>query len=310
MTLDDAIAQACDRVGIVPPRHGGARSGQWVRTDTVAPRGKGDGSLIFDEDRATAYNWKTGEKATVWVKSEFTVADRSRFAQRRVEDRRQERERAERARDTARRIIAAARFEPHAYLRTKGFPLDLALAAPAETVRTIGGDYLVPDGGTSAIVVPATIGPRLASVQLIWGDGTKKFLFGGNMSGASHRISGGAATWLCEGYATALTVQMALRGMNRRDGVLVCFSAANIAKVARNISWPCYIAADHDASPPARPDQFGGLGAGEYFARQAARPYAMPPEVGTDFDDLRQDEGIFAVQRVLSKVIREATPMR
>ncbi|WP_299641045.1 toprim domain-containing protein [Devosia sp.] len=162
----------------------------------------------------------------------------------------------------------------------------------------------MPHGAKAAIVVPARIGQRLASVQLIWANGTKRFLYGGDMGGAAHRIATGGDTWLCEGYATGLSLRLALKGLNRRDTVLVCFSAANIAKVASVVRGRCFIAADHDAPPKAKPDQFGGLGAGEHFARKAERPYLMPPAEGMDVNDLHQEAGIFEVQRLISMLIR------
>lgn len=306
MTLDDAIVQACNSVGIVPPR--AKQAGKWHRTDTEGKNGKGDGSVIFDEDRVTAYNWQTGDNTTVWLKNEFTIEERRKIARRRADDDRKERERAAKAAELACAILSASRMGAHQYLAAKGFAGEKAPIIGADNVRSIAGSYLVPAGGQEAIIVPARGGNGISSLQLIWESGEKKFLFGGSMAGAAHRIASGRATWLCEGYATALSIRTALSGLSRRDGVVVCFSASNIVKVARLIEGPCYIAADHDAPPKAKPDQFGGIGAGEYFAMQAGKPYAMPPQLGDDFNDMHQSDGIFAVQRVLAKLIREARP--
>ncbi|WP_417585097.1 toprim domain-containing protein [Pelagibacterium sp.] len=305
MMLSDAIARACADVGVVPPK-GAVAMRRWIPADTLAKNGKGDGRLICDEDRVTAVNWQTGDKATVWLKDQFTPADKKRFAERRAKDARADREKAARAASIASKIIGASKPGHHPYLTAKGFPDETAPVIAAEKVRELVGDYIVPEGAKSALVVPARIGSAITSVQLIWSDGTKKFLYGGEMGRAAHKIATGADTWLCEGFATGLSIRAALRGSSRRDTILVCFSAANIAKVAKTIKGRCYIAADCDAPPAAKPEQFNGLGAGEFFARQAGRPYTMPPVVGTDFNDLHQSEGIFAVQRVLSRLIREA----
>lgn len=307
MTLDEAIARACASVGIVPPR-GRQPMRKWIAADTLAKNGKGDGRIILDEERVTAVNWQTGDKTTVWLREERTVEDRKRYAQARRAQDAEDRKRAERAADIARQIIAAARPGPHAYLARKGFRDEQALAIAKSDVARIGGAYLVPSGAAEAIVIPARIGKRITSVQLIWEDGTKKFLYGGEMGGAAHRISTGRDTWLCEGYATALSVRAALQGLNRPSTILVCFSASNIARVADALSRQarCFVAADNDAPPAARPEQFDGMGAGEYFARKAGRPYVIPPELGTDFNDFHVDQGIFAVQRVLMKLHREA----
>jgi putative DNA primase/helicase len=304
MTLDEAIMKACEAVSVVPTKS--LAMGKWLRTDAIGKNGKGDGSVILDEERVTAYNWQTGEKQTVWLKEERTPEDRRQFAKRRDDERRQERERSERAARIAEQIIAAAKPATHPYLAVKGFPDEHPLTVAAEAVARIGGDYLVPEGARLALVVPARIGARVTSLQLIWADGTKKFLYGGDMGGAFHRIATGGETWLCEGYATGLSLRLALKGLNRRDTVLVCFSAANVVKVAQAVRGRCFIAADNDPPPKAKPDQFGGLGAGEYFARKAGRPYLMPPMVGMDVNDFHLSAGIFAVQRLITNMTREA----
>jgi putative DNA primase/helicase len=305
MILEEAIGQACASVGVASPRSRTLR--RWLRTDAIGKNGKGDGSVMLDDRRVTAWNWQTGEKATVWLDTERPVRDRQRYARQREDERRLEQARAARAAQIAFQLVAAAMAAPHPYLAGKGFPDERPLTVNAEHVRDIGGGYLVPAGAARAILVPARIGTRITSVQLIWPDGTKKFLYGGDIGGASHRIAtGNGGTWLCEGYATGLSLRLALKGLSRRDTVLVCFSAANITRVAETVVGRCFVAADHDAPPKAKPDQFGGLGAGEFFARKAGRPYLMPPDAGLDVNDLHRRDGIFAVQRLIANLIREA----
>jgi len=232
-----------------------------------------------------------------------------RFAERRKKDRRAETERAANASKLATRMVREAEQAAHPYLRRKGFPDEPALTLSAQMVRELAtaeagrkaGDYLVTDEGQAAIVVPAWISAHISSVQLIWEDGTKKFLFGGNMGGAFHRLASGNDTWLCEGYATGLSLRAALRGINRQDTVLVCFSASNVAKVSAAIGGRCYIAGDHDRPQP----QFGDIGTSEFFARKAGRRYVLPPELGDDFNDMHMKDSIFAVQRLLADFLRE-----
>lgn len=81
--------------------------------------------------------------------------------------------------------------------------------------------------------------------------------------------------------------------------VLCCFSASNILAVARQINGRAFIAADHDKPLP----QFGGIGTGEHYAQQTGLPFAMPPVLQTDFNDMHQAESIFAVQRVLTSIM-------
>lgn len=305
MTIDDAIQQACATVGIITPRVQ-IVLGKWVPTDTTSGKnGKGDGRIIVNETHVTAFNWQTGETATVSTLVDVSIKERKEIGARARVQRAERRQLAERAATDAKEMLHTAKLASHPYLDRKSLYAVKAAVIAADDVKRIAGRYLVPDNAKSAIVVPARVATgALTSCQLIWEDGTKKFLYGGAMAGAAHRLCKGNATWLCEGFATGVSIRAALSQMKRSDGVLVCFSASNIAAVARSVSGPCFIAADHDSAPKSNPDQFSGLGAGEHYARQAGKPYAMPHDVGTDFDDMRQADGLFAVQAALLKAIR------
>jgi putative DNA primase/helicase len=299
MTIDEAVEQACASVGIRTPR--GRAFGRWLKTDTLdGKRGKGDGRVIINEMHATAWNWRTGESVTVGCGSPSNDPERKqRFAQEQAKRRDEEREKAKRAARIAGELIEAARLGEHAYLADKGFKDERAMIVDRRAVERIVGRYLVPDGAAQAIVVPARLGPVITSAQLIWEDGTKKFLFGGEVGGTSHRISTGTDTWLCEGFATGLSVRAALKSLRVSATVLCCFSASNITAVARAVRGRCFIAADHDQPL----DQFGGLGAGEHYARQTGFPYGFPPDLKADFNDMHQQAGIFAVQRALTSIM-------
>lgn len=298
MNVEDAILQACSGVGIHPPkRHA---YGKWLKTDTLTGKsGKGDGRVIIDDFRVTAWNWQTGEKITVWLKDEPSPGERKEIARKIEREDRERRAKAERAAQIACSLVAAAKLAGHPYLVAKGFRDEKALVLPATDIRAIAGDYLVPEGGQSAIAIPARIGQRITSVQLIWEHGAKKFLAGGEIGGASHRIASGACTWLCEGYATGLSLRAALKGLGMQSTILCCFSASNIVAVARQVRGRAFVSADNDKPL----EQFGGLGTGEHYARQTDLPYGMPPDVGADFNDMHQGSSIFAVQRVLTSVM-------
>lgn len=301
MNVSDAIDQACAAVGIKPPRS--YKHGQWVKCDTLDGKsGKGDGRVIADDLKVVGWNWKTGEKATIWLKDRdsLTPVEKHQFAERKAKDEAEQRERAARAAHVAQTLLATAKLGTHAYLARKGFPTEQAHVLPAADVVDIGGKYLVPEGAKTALIIPARIGTRITSAQLIWEDGTKKFLAGGEMGGAVHRLSRGTETWLCEGFATGLSLRMVLKALNRSATVLCCFSASNLATVARTIEGKCFIAADHDKPL----EQFGGLGTGEHYAKVAGHPYTMPPDLGTDFNDMLMKQGIFAVQKHIATFIR------
>lgn len=298
MTLDEAVLQACGDVGIFPPKR--AEFGRWLNTDTLAgKKGKGDGRVKIQEHFVTAWNWQTGEKSTVSLRDGLSAKEQRTIAQSVAKSKAKAEKDAQRAAGMATALMKAASLSSHQYLIAKGFRDEQAMTVSARIVREIVGDYIVPAGAGQAIVIPARRNTTMTSAQLIWEDGSKKFLFGGETGGTCHRIASGVFTWLCEGYATGLSVRAALKGLNIRATVLCCFSASNVAAVARGIQGRAFIAADNDK--PLK--QFDWLGTGEFYARQADLPYGMPAVVGTDFNDMHQQESIFAVQRVLTSVM-------
>lgn len=302
MTIDEAILKACSDVGIIPPAS--RTVAKWLKADTLSGKnGKGDGRLMINDKAVVAHNWQTGETVRISIWDDLPPAVRQRMRQKVQIASNTRREQESLAIGQANQIVKRATLSGHAYLDRKGFRDEMALVIAAEDLVAILGrgkpsDYLI--AGRSAIVMPARIGGAIKTVQLIWEDGTKKFLYGGSVSGASYRIATGRDTVTCEGYATGLTVRAALRSLNFNASVLCCFSASNVADVASRIKGRVVIAADHD-QPLA---QYNGRGAGEYFAEKSAKPYTMPPIVGDDFNDMHQRDGIFAVQRHLTDFIR------
>lgn len=298
MNLDQAIEQACHDVGIYPPKK--TAFGKWLNTDTLAgKKGKGDGRVIVQEHFVTAWNWQTSEKSTVSLRDGLSTREQRAVAQSVALSKVKAEKDAARAAGMAQALIAAATLSTHPYLVAKGFPDEQTMVVTAATVREVVGDYIVPAGARRAILIPARRAGKVTSAQLIWEDGTKKFLFGGEIGGSSHRIASGACTWLCEGYATSLSLRAALKGLGMQSTILCCFSASNIVAVARQVRGRSFVAADNDK--PLQ--QFSGIGTGEHFARQTDLPYGMPPDVGTDFNDMHQQASIFAVQRVLTAVM-------
>jgi putative DNA primase/helicase len=299
--LEDAIDKACSAVGINPPKR--REYGKWLQTDTLSGKnGKGDGRVIINETHVTAHNWQTGENVTVGMGGDMDKRDRQKIAKQIEFAKRKQQADARRAAQIAESLVGTARVAGHPYLAAKGFRDEKAMVIAVADVRRIGGDYLVPEPDcTSAIIVPARVESRITSAQLIWENGTKKFLFGGSTSGAVHRLCSGVDTWLCEGYATAITLRTALHGMKVKPTVLCCFSASNIVTVAGHCQGRTFIAAENDKLLP----QFGGLGASEFYARKTSLPFGKPL-IGSDFNDLYQQSGIFAVQRCLTSIMAAA----
>ena len=193
------------------------------------------------------------------------------------EEKRRIEKRAQQAACTAETMLQQACFGPHPYLERKGFPevhgliLDEQLLVPMRDFRTY----------------------KLQSLQLISEDGAKKFLPGGRASHAVYKMLGnGGERWYCEGYATGLSIVAALRHLyrDRQSEAWVCFSAANIPKVALS-QRRSYVITDHDLN-----------GVGEKYARKTGLPYWLPPEVG-DANDFHQRYGVEALAEELRKML-------
>ena len=206
-------------------------------------------------------------------------------------------------------MLHTAEWVPsHPYLSGKGFP------------DTPGLSY------EGALLVPMRHFQTYAvqSVQTITPDGSKKFLAGGRASETVYTMGKGYERWYCEGYATALSVQAALKSLYRDlvSEVWVCFSAGNLAKVAKR-GWDAhYVIADHDLYKCGNKDcehTWDKVGlpfdttcpqcgrsvappAGEKYARQTGLPFWMPPEQG-DANDFHQTYGVKALADELRKVL-------
>ena len=215
-------------------------------------------------------------KANGWegepVNPRPTPAERRRRVAQAARERQETERRHKEAGKRAEQMIEAATLEQHPYLAAKGFParqglvLDGALLVPMRDFRS----------------------GRLLTLQLIQSDGSKKFLAGGRARGAVDRLGSHQTRWYCEGYATGLSIQAALRHLYRRDEIVVCFSDHNLAHVAQRGG---IVIADHDAS-----------GAGEHAARKAGVRWWMPPELG-DANDYHQRYGAEALAEQLRRLM-------
>ena len=131
----------------------------------------------------------------------------------------QEEEEIIRAAHQAELIVHSARWSTHRYFRAKKLPKHQGL---------------VDDNG--ALIVPIrTIHGFIKSVQIISGK-KKRFLPGSKVRNGCYKMSvtnAPDAAWLCEGYATGLTIHAALRSVSNKDDVIVCFSAHNITNMSK-----------------------------------------------------------------------------
>lgn len=167
--------------------------------------------------------------------------------------------------------------EQHAYLHSKGWAEAKGAVWHASDTQNL-------------LCIPMRVGSALVGVQLIDRTGAKTFLRGQRTSEAEYIISNngpGARDWLCEGYATGLSLRECLHALRLRYRIHVTFSAGNLAKVAAKLEKGMVVA-DRDAS-----------GTGERVAIQTGFPYYLP-EAG-DFNDEHKKAGTMRASQNLRK---------
>ena len=126
---------------------------------------------------------------------------------------------------------------------------------------------------------------QILSAQLIAENGDKKFLPGGRAKGAVFRLGMPKASRpvLCEGFATGLSIDAALKRLPGEHAVIVCFSAKNLELVAQDYR-NAVVAGDNDMSAT-----------GEETAKRTGLKWTMPYEIGADWNDLHRNIGLHAV---------------
>lgn len=240
--------------------------GVWRRYPTDDHPKKRNGAVKFMGDHGFVQNHAMDTEVSVWQPETPIKIDRQKIAKdlALVEAKR----RADQAEAVKRAafIMSQTLLGKHEYLESKGFE-------GAED-RVWGHE------GKKTLVVPMRVDGHLVGCQLIESDGSKKFLYGQRTSNAELIIDNKGVHILCEGYATALSVQAALRKMSRRYTIHVCFSAGNMKKVAQGLPDGLIIA-DNDKS-----------GTGERVAKEIGWKYWMSDVVGEDANDTHQRIGL------------------
>lgn len=202
---------------------------------------------------------------------------------------------AQRAKDIWENAALSFPSPEHPYLKKKG-------VRSTELVRySSAGD----------LIVPILNGPdkEIVSLQFISSEGEKKFLPGGRLkesySWAGVRGTDNETVYICEGWATAQSIGMAIN-----NSVLVAFNASNIPALSNRLPVNCkrvVICADNDQWTEGNP----GLKA----ARQAQKclagkdipcsivypPFDKTEEKLTDFNDLHKKYGLERVKEEIEK---------
>jgi len=158
---------------------------------------------------------------------------------------------------------------------------------------------------TGNILVPLRDGQDILGVQRISADGSKKVNPGGRLSGCYHVIQGELDTvYICEGYATAMTVHMATG-----KTAVMAVSAGNLAPVGEKVAkmYPSarlVFAADNDQDKTPNP----GVQAAEKAVREIKRGQVIAPPFPDgqkgDWNDYALMHGGAAVRNLLGREVK------
>lgn len=274
--VDFARAHGVDASGISP-------SDRIQRVPTTEKPRSTNGAVLWDGQRGWVMDWASGGEIHWYgeqASAEWTDAQRGEWAVRREVQRRLQVEGWQRAARRAADLLAKTTLTEHGYLRLKGFAEQKGLVLPDEVL-------MVPmrDLDTNALVGAQLI--RWVADERRW---EKRMLPGMRAKGAVLRIGNGRAreVFLCEGFATGLSIAEAVRVLRLNAAVLVTFSATNLVHVAGRLKCDAVVVADNDDS-----------GVGEGAAKATGLRYCMPTCVGEDANDLHVRAGVFALAQML-----------
>lgn len=288
------------------------------RVKTEDHKSKRNGAYRWDGVMGAVRNWATMQDWALYrpdQSARLPVVDMQRVRRMQQEAHAAERKRHTQAeRNAAMMVKNATLVKPraatkwadgvytHPYLDRKGFKDAHCLLLDRDySIEREDKSPMVLKAGGLLIPMRDALTDRLLGVQTIYEDGTKLFLPGVRAKCAVFRLGRAEEIWLCEGVATAYSVEAALKAAYRLASVLVCFSASNIVAVAealRERPGDRFVVADNDPPNPQNP-----VGAGRAAAEATGLPWVMPDEVGTDLNDLHLSSGLNAARDVLRRIL-------
>ncbi len=251
--------------------------GRWVRVPTEDHPRSRNGAYKYLGDVGWVQNWATMTEPAMWKSDEAAKPGARREAVNRAVS--EESKLAKKAAQKAAHILSECELYTHPYLEKKGFPEEKANIWNRET--------------DNLLVIPMKSHGDIVGVQLINPDGGKKFLFGQHSGGAEFIFNAKGRHFLCEGYATALSVRQALTNVKIPYTLHVCFSAGNMKRMALGLQNG-YVIADNDES-----------GTGERVAKEIGWPYWMSDTVGEDANDYARRKGVFSLAMGLKRLVMQ-----
>ncbi len=227
-----------------------------------------------------AMDWRVHDSPQIWITDKEIDQKEIQVKIRKSQEKyNQERTRInQQAIKKAQAMLSQCRNDISAYLSSKGFP-------------EMCFNMLSEDGKDPLLCVPMRVDDKLSGLQTIDPIGAKKFLYGTNASYATFDIGNGANVFCVEGLATGLSMQKIAGTLKIPYKIRVCFSAGNMAKVAK-LHDNCILIADNDSS-----------GTGQRVAIESGKRYYIPPIVDTDVNDECNQSGYFSVSQKIKKIL-------
>ena len=260
--------------------------GKITRCSTASHPGKKNGAFYFDTDFGWIQDWAQHAEIIVWKSDKvFSPDELARQKIRMDESRRIYIKDQERRQTTAalkaELILSQCHLDISQYLASKGFPDAL-------------GNVWARDDSYPVLVIPMHIKSALVGVQLIGHDGHKRFLPGQRCNDATFSIGDGENIFLVEGYASGLSLKAILDSLKIRYTIHVCFSAQNMARIAKAPKTAILIC-DNDES-----------GTGQKVGAESGRRWWMPETCGMDINDLHKSIGTFKAAQILRKFLQNS----
>jgi len=249
------------------------------------PRSK-NGAWFWDGFKGWVSDWAQGGELH-WFDNpqakEWTDADRKAWAQRKQAAMHRQSDGWSRAATQAGLMLQDTELKTHDYLLYKSLPDSVGLVNEAN-------ELLIPMRNFETNALQGVQVVRWLADERKW---EKKMLPGMRAKGCVLRLGPkqAAESILCEGFATGLSIDLAVRLMRLNMAVLICFSDSNMVHVATMVKGRAYCYADNDSS-----------GAGQRAAEKTGVQFCMSDVVGNDANDDHKQFGLMAVAARINKL--------
>lgn len=233
---------------------------------------------VSDWAQGGEIHWFDNPQAKTW-----TDADRKSWAQRKQAAQQRQEDGWGRASLQAGLMLRDTELKTHDYLIYKGLPDSVGLV-------TESNDLLIPMRNMQTNALQGLQVVRWLPDECKY---EKKMLPGMRAKGCVLRLGPkqSAESFLVEGWATGLSVDLALRLMRFNACVLICFSDSNLVHIASMMKQKAFVYADNDVSC-----------AGQRAAEKTGLPYCMSDVVGEDANDQHKSSGLMSVAKKLMEV--------